>query len=97
MRITQSWLPLVVVSTTLLTLSGCYEELDDSVQPQSQGSSSAGNANDGLIAPVQQPGSSALGKAKSAANNVAEQAEQHSQNVVDQADDLVTNPDGAPN
>jgi hypothetical protein len=78
-----------------LTLAGCYEELEESPppQPQAQGSPSSGSANEGLIAPMQQRGSSALGKAKTAASNVVEQAEAQSQEVADQADEIVNNND----
>ena len=93
MRTARKLISMIALAALAFALAGCYEELDESPQPQAQGAPSGERPNEGLIGPVHQTGNSALGKAKSSAENVVEQAEQHSQKVADQADEIVNNND----
>jgi len=93
MKKRRTWCPLIVLAGLMLVVPGCYEETDEAPQPQAQGAPSSERANEGMIGPVHQTGSSALGKAKSAAENIAAQAEAHSQKVADQADEIVGSSD----
>jgi hypothetical protein len=78
---------VAVLLTSALTAGGCYEETG-SAPAQSQGPTPAPQQGP-LTSVGQQPASSALGKAKRTAGNIADQAEQKSREVANQADEMM--------
>jgi hypothetical protein len=67
--------------------AGCYEDLSPD-SPQAQQQPVAGQ-HEGPITSMSNQGNSALGGAKRAATNTIEQAQQKSQEVADQADEML--------
>ena len=77
----------VLTGTLLLAVAGCYEERGPT-PVQTQQTQPTVQEQGPITSYGSQGGGSALGGAKRAATNIADKAQQESQRVADQADEL---------
>lgn len=85
----------MVLATITVASGGCYDNTG-AAPPPAAPTPAPVEKQGPLTSFGQQPASSALGKAKRTAGNIADQAEQKSREVADQADDMM-NPKPRPN